>query len=214
MTATRRIIILIGLALFLVIPDLGLTKHLPTVPGYAPMIVREWFWWGLLALGLFYVLVVERRSLASIGLRAPTWKTFAFGFLAAVVAVVGIGLLFTFVLPALQPKGYGHSVNDMMQTPFWYRFFVVTRAALMEETLFRGYGIERLNELTGSKWVAGLLSWAAFTFAHLSYWGWGALIIAGYGGLVLTLLYLWRRDLVCNMICHWLTDGAGFLLPH
>jgi membrane protease YdiL (CAAX protease family) len=56
------------------------------------------------------------------------------------------------------------------------------------------------------------VSLATFTYAHLSYWGWSHLIVAGFGGLVLTGLYLWRRDLVSNMVAHFLTDAIGFLL--
>jgi|KBSMisStaDraftv2_1062788.scaffolds.fasta_scaffold316459_3 membrane protease YdiL (CAAX protease family) len=48
----------------------------------------------------------------------------------------------------------------------------LTRAAVAEEFLFRGYGLERLQELTGSKWIAGLLTLAIFTYGHLSYWVW------------------------------------------
>jgi membrane protease YdiL (CAAX protease family) len=100
----------------------------------------------------------------------------------------------------------------LVQTPFWYRLLLVTRAAVGEELLFRGYPIPRLEELTRSRLFAALLSWAAFTYAHLSYWGGAQLLIAGWGGLLLTILFLWRRNIWVNMIVHWLTDGAGFLL--
>ena len=213
MTNARRIIILVGLAIALAVPDLGLTGHLPAVSGLDPRYVREWFWWALLAVVLFYVLVVERRSLASIGFRRPTWKTFVFGFLGGVAATAVIVAAFSLVLPALGLKANADAVIKILQTPLWYRVLLVTRAAVMEETLFRGYGIERLNELTGNRWIAGAVTWAAFTLAHLPSWGWAQLIIAGSGGLVLTALYLWRRDLICNMTAHWLTDAAGFLLP-
>ena len=91
---------------------------------------------------------------------------------------------------------------------------LVTRTAVAEEVLFRGYPIERLLELTNSRWVAGVIPWAAFTYAHLASWGWAQLIVAGYGGVLLTVLYLWRRNLWANMLAHWIADGAGFLLPH
>jgi hypothetical protein len=29
---------------------------------------------------------------------------------------------------------------------------------------------------------------------------------------VLTVLNVWRRNLWANITCHWLTDGAGFIL--
>jgi hypothetical protein len=86
------------------------------------------------------------------------------------------------------------------------------RAAVHEELFYRGFAIERLAEITGLLWLAGLISVVAFTYAHLSYWGWAHLIVAGYGGLVLTVMYLWRRDLASNMIAHFLTDAVGFLL--
>jgi membrane protease YdiL (CAAX protease family) len=47
---------------------------------------------------------------------------------------------------------------------------------------------------------------------HLSSWGVAQLIVAGYGGLLLTILYLWRRNLWANMLAHWLADAAGFLV--
>lgn len=214
MTASRRVITFIGLALFLVVPIPAVIKLLPALPGVPRPYGHEWIWWALFAAVLLYVLAIERRSLRTIGFGRVTWKSLVFGIAGAVVALVGIGLIFAFVMPVLQPKGYAHGMNAILHLPLWYRVYLVTRAAVVEETLFRGYGIERLIDLTGNRWIAGAVSWAVFTCAHLSYWGWGALIVAGYGGLVLTLLYLWRRDLVCNMIAHWLTDGAGFLLPH
>jgi uncharacterized protein len=213
MAASRRIVILIGLTLALIVPALGPTRYLPAVAGFDPIYVREWFWWALLVVVLVYVLVVERRSLASIGFRRPDWKTFVFGIAAGIVTVVGITTIYFVVFPRLGLQMNASAMNKILQTPFWYRFFLVTRAAMMEETLFRGYGIGRLEELTGNRWLAGAVSWAAFTIAHLSAWGWAQLIVAGWGGLVLTALYLWRRDLVCNMVAHWVADGAGFLLP-
>lgn len=40
------------------------------------------------------------------------------------------------------------------------------------------------------------------------------MIIAAVGGLILTLLYVWRRNLWANMIAHWLTDASAFLGPY
>jgi membrane protease YdiL (CAAX protease family) len=89
---------------------------------------------------------------------------------------------------------------------------LVTRAAVFEELFYRGFAIERVAELSGRRWLAALVSLALFTSAHLDYWGWTHLIVACSGGLVLTALYLLRRDLVTNMLAHWLTDVVGFLL--
>lgn len=214
MTAARRTITLTGLVLALVVPAIGPTRFLPAMPGIDPLLVREGFWWVLWATVMLYVLVVERRALSSIGFRRPTWRTFAYGALGAGVAGAGMAAIYTFVFPALHLQANVAEIHKLLDTPYWFRVLLVTRAAVMEETLFRGYGIERLRELTGSSWVGGIVTWALFTLAHLSAWGWAQLLIAGWGGLVLTLLYLWRRDLICNMTAHWITDGVGFLMPH
>ena len=105
-------------------------------------------------------------------------------------------------------------MSSVLHTPFRYRFLLVTRAAVAEETLFRGYSIERIEEWSSSRVLPGVLTWAAFTYAHLGTWGWAQLIVAGFGGLLLTLLFLWRRNLWSNILAHWLADGAGFLMPH
>ncbi|MGB9330104.1 MAG: CPBP family intramembrane glutamic endopeptidase [Steroidobacteraceae bacterium] len=214
MAARRPILTLTGLVLALIVPSIGPTRYLPRVAGFDPMYVREWFWWALLALVLLYVLAIEKRPLTSIGFRRPTWRTVVFGIIAAIVATAGISVIYLVVFPKLGLHMNVSEANKLLQTPFWYRFFLVTRAAVMEETLFRGYGIERLAELTGSRWFAGGITWAAFTLAHLSSWGWAQLTVAGWGGVILTSLYLWRRDLICNMTAHWVTDASAFLLPH
>jgi membrane protease YdiL (CAAX protease family) len=49
---------------------------------------------------------------------------------------------------------------------------------------------------------------------HLSAFELLGMIVTGFGGVLLTLLYRWRRNLWANMIAHWIADGAGFLMPH
>lgn len=214
MTARQKVIALIGLVLALLVPSLGPTRYLPNIPGIDPMYTREVFWWALFAIVLLYIRVVERRPLSSVGLHRATWKTAVFGIVFGIVAVLGITAIYLVVFPKLGLHMNRSVMESLLRAPFAFRFLVVTRAALMEETLFRGYGIERLTEWTGNRWIAGAITCGLFTVAHLSSWGWAQLIVAGWGGVVLTALYLWRRDLACNMLAHWVTDGIGFLLPH
>jgi len=161
-----------------------------------------------------YVLMVERRSLSSIGFRRPGWLDLLLAFITGVFMVAGIIFIYNVLFPLLHLKMNASEMSSILNTPFWYRFLLVTRAAVAEETLFRGYPIERIREWSGSRMLAGLITWAAFTYAHLGGWGWPQLIVAGFGGLLLTVLFLWRRNLWANVLTHWLADGAGFLLPH
>jgi membrane protease YdiL (CAAX protease family) len=179
-----------------------------TIPA---QMMREAAFWVMAACLLFYLARIERTPLSSIGLVRPGWRTLAFGVAGAAVTVAGIALIYIVVFPMLGVPQEAQ-MNEIAALPLWLRLAIVTRAAVFEEIFYRGFAIERITELTGSRRLAALVSLAAFTFAHLQYWGWAHLLVAAFGGAVLTLMYLFRRDLGANMLAHWLTDAVGFLL--
>jgi membrane protease YdiL (CAAX protease family) len=174
--------------------------------------LRELVFWLMAALLLAYVLLGERRPLRSIGLVKPGWESLAWGVGGAAATVTSLALIYLVIVPALGLPAAEKQIGEVKARPLWLLLGLVTRAAVFEELFYRGFAIERITELTGRRWLAVLASLALFTFAHLGYWGWTHLIVAGCGGLVLTALYLLRRDLTANMLAHWLTDGVGFLL--
>jgi uncharacterized protein len=175
------------------------------------MAANELVYWGLVAAVLLYVLLIERRPLASIGLRKPSGRDI-FAALAMGVLMIGVlAVMYLVVFPALH-WDETQQLQTLTAVPFWLRFLSVVRAAVSEEVLFRGYALERVQELTGSRSVAGIFTWAIFTLEHLSYWGWHHLLVAGTAGALLTVLYLWRRNLWANMLAHFMVDAVGFLL--
>lgn len=212
MGGSRRVVTLIGLVLALVVPLLGLARMAEHMNGVPPLLAREAVWWAILAAMLIWVIAVERRPLSSIGFKMPTWRTPVFALVAAVVTLVVVGGGTQVLLKTYHLTQNREALSTILATPWLYRFVLVTRAAVVEETLFRGYGIERLQELTGSKILAGVVTLAVFTYAHLAYWGVVQLLFAGGAGLMLTALYLWRRDLWSNILAHWLIDAAGLLI--
>lgn len=175
---------------------------------------NELLWWVAVIVALLYVALVERRPFSSIGFRRPGIADLVIAVVAGVVSIVGLVAIYALVFPLLHLQVNIAVVNRIMSTPFWYRFFLVTRAAVAEEVLFRGYPMERIREWTGSRWIGAVVSCAAFTYAHLGSWGAAQLIVAGFGGVLLSALYLWRRNLYANMLAHWVADGIGFLIPH
>jgi membrane protease YdiL (CAAX protease family) len=207
----RRIQIAIGLLLALGLPFCHLGALGKQYSGLGPLLGGEVFWWALFIAILLYVLVVERKPLSSLGFRVPGISDVALGVLAALVMFMGSGVIFQVVLPALH-LNLDRPMTAIGMMPIWFRLLTITRAAFVEETAFRGYGFERLTELTGSPMLAGLVTFALFTLAHLSGGGWGQVVIAAFGGLVLTLLYMWRRNIWSTIVAHWLTDGAAFIL--
>ena len=126
--------------------------------------------------------------------------------------VAGMAFIYLVIFPALGLSPVEPGTVAIKALPFWLRVLIVVRAAVFEEIFFRGFMIERLAEIFRSRSGAAAVSFSIFTFLHLGYWGWAHLLIAGFGGIILTALYLWRRDLTANMIAHFLTDAVGFLL--
>lgn len=173
----------------------------------------EVLWWVAGLAVLAYVIVAERRPLTSIGFRAPGWRDIGLGLIFGIVLLVGAGVLDGIVFPALHLKINAATYKAITGAPLIYRIALVTRAAVCEEILFRAYPLERLREWSGSVGLAGFVSWAVFTYAHLSTWGAPQLIVAGFGGALLTVLYLWRRNIWSNMLAHWIADSSFVLVP-
>jgi membrane protease YdiL (CAAX protease family) len=203
--------ICLGVILAFGLPELHLGRILAPGEDLRATVMREGIFWlfGLTIIG--YVIIVERRPLASIGLRSPDWKTVVYGLLAAIVMIATVVFIYFVLFPLFGLKMNQAVVESVTRLPLWFQILIFLRAGVVEEILYRGYPIERVRELTGSKWIATLLSIVVFTMAHLSGWGGPQLLVAGSGGVLFVLLYLWRRDLVCNMFAHFLVDLVGFL---
>ena len=206
----NRVLIIVGLLIALGLPFARLSAWTKAHSGLGPLWGTEVFWVAFFLFILLYVGAVERRPLSSIGFRMPKLWDIPIGVLGAVLIIGGdiaISIVDRALHLAVKPQ-----ITALFATPFWYRAFVVTRAAVVEETAFRGYGFERIVDLTGSRWLAAVVTFALFTFAHYSGGGLALVFAAACGGLVLTLLYLWRRNLWTTILAHWLTDAVGLLV--
>jgi membrane protease YdiL (CAAX protease family) len=207
----RTLLSLVGLLLTFGFPALPISRWENEFASVRHLVGYEIIWWALIGLVLLYVRLVERRPLTSIGFRVPGIRDVLIAIPAGVVMLAGLAAIYYVLFPALH-LSEGQQMNQLIATPFWWRFISVIRAAVGEEVLFRGYAIERLQELTGSRTVAAVLSCAVFSLAHVGPWGWSHLLIAGFGGVMLTALYLWRRNLWVNIIAHFIVDGVAVLL--
>ena len=206
----QKLLALIGVIFALGFPAIPLSRFFDEFANARTLFAYELIWWAAVAALLAWVRFAEREPLSSIGFRAPGVKNLALGVLTAVVSLAGLAAILYVIFPALHINET-QSINKVLATPLWWRWISVVRAAVGEEVLFRGYAIERLQRLTGSARLAGTVSCVIFTLRHVGYWGWGHLLVAGFAGALLTLLYLWRRNLWANILAHLLIDGAAFL---
>jgi uncharacterized protein len=91
-------------------------------------------------------------------------------------------------------------------------FIIVTVVAVVEETIFRGYLMLRLNAVTGRTGAAVLLSSLIFSLGH-GYQGTAGTLSVFVLGVVFALIYLWRKSLVAPVVIHFLTDFTSIVLP-
>lgn len=88
---------------------------------------------------------------------------------------------------------------------------LVIVVACAEETIFRGYLLLRLREVTRSTPAAVTVSSIVFASGHL-YEGVRGAIVVGMMGVLFALLYLWRRSLVAPIVMHFLQDFLAIVL--
>lgn len=211
MKNNRLAVTVLGLLVALGVPALPLSRWENEFGSVWHLVGYEAIWWVLIIFILFYVWLVERQPLTSIGFRAPNVRGILLGIAGGIVMLAGLTAIYYGLFPLLH-LNEDQKMNQLMTAPFWWRFISVVRAAVGEEILFRGYAIERLRELSGSVRVASIISCAIFALEHVGLWGWGHLLIAGFAGAILTLLYLWRRDLWASVTAHFIVDGTIVLL--
>lgn len=150
----------------------------------------------------------EGLPLRSIGIgTSPRWKSLAWGIVTAIACLIPAGLL-------IMLTGYGHGLASraFARLPLWLITLVVVRAGVVEELFYRGYAYERLRALGFGRLVAWIVPLVTFSLAH---WTGGAanILLALVLGAIVTAFYDWRRDLVANMIGHFLVDFVGNVLP-
>jgi hypothetical protein len=71
------------------------------------------------------------------------------------------------------------------------------------------------NVCTPSACRAGLAAGVPLLIFGVGHWtgGWANIVIALVLGGILALFFIWRRDLVANMVGHWFVDFIGNVLP-
>jgi membrane protease YdiL (CAAX protease family) len=150
----------------------------------------------------------ERLPLRSVGFgRATLLQSLGWGVVLAIICLI----LGSIIVALTHFKG-GSSGAALAKLPVWLVTLIVVRAGVLEELFYRGYAIERLEALGLNRYWAGTIPLVIFSVGHWT-GGWVNIVIAVVLGAALTFFYLWRRDLVANMIGHFMVDFIANVLP-
>lgn len=212
MTLSRRLPSVVGIVFALgwplVLALLAPNQNLANVRQDTIVVVCEW-----LAVVVLFVIVISWERLpffSSIGLTRPQrtdWIAVGVLALAAICACAYFAAHHT----TMQAKNT--ILGQVLAAPVALRALMVFTAGICEEILFRGYAIERLRALTGKVWLGALIATVLFTLGHIPRYGFssglaGVFII----GAILSLVYVWRRNLAACIALHWLIDGFSLLI--
>jgi membrane protease YdiL (CAAX protease family) len=176
-------------------------------PTFASAVTKEVGMWLVAIVLLVIIRLGEGLPLTSIGLGTARWgKSILWGFLLGLVCLlVGGGLV------ALTGFTGGEAGKAFEKLPVWLVSLIVVRAGVVEELCYRGYAIERLHALGLPRGLAAGVPLLIFGVGHWT-GGWANILIALVLGGMLALFFIWRRDLVANMIGHWFVDFIGNVL--
>jgi membrane protease YdiL (CAAX protease family) len=217
-TPVRRWPVLVCLGLILVFPLFSVPVQgsihnlVPRFGEIGARVVTEAAIWLYAAIVIAIALLWEGRTLGSIGLHKLTFASLAFGITGA-AAMVGAGALAAYVVYGLlhQPEHADSQAAALVGGSIVYALCLAVRAGVIEEIFFRGLAIEQLTLLTGFRWFSAFLATAVFVVIHLLHFDGIQLIPIAAVAIVLTGLYLWRRDLWANIIAHVAVDGVGLV---
>ena len=172
-------------------------------PGDGLILVRELSILALAGLLIWIVRAKEGLSLASIGLAFDRAGRSAVRGILLTLACFAI-VVATLAAYAILGVSYGDGPGIARAWPL--TLLTVIRAGLVEELFYRGFAIERLQTMTGSKWAAAGTSLIAFAAFHYRQ-GVAGIVLALVLGAALTAFYLWKRDLLAAITAHFLVDS-------
>ena len=190
----------------------ALRLDLGEVPNLGVYVLREAGIFLMLAALLVLIRQGERLPFSSIGWHTDRLGNAAlWGLLGIVLAAVGLAVCIG--IAYLLHWKVGAQEPPKFEPPLWAVTLTVLRAGITEEAFYRGYALERLMSLTGSKWAASALTVIPFALFHYRQ-GPAGILIAGVAAVILTVLYLKRRSLPAVMLTHFTVDFIpNVLLP-
>ena len=140
-----------------------------------------------------------------------SWRDVLWGVVGFIVGAFSF-MLTTPLVTALGLGTTSGGISQLTQIPLALRIGIVLTAGIIEEILSRGYPIERLYGLTNRLGLSALIVHVAFVLLHIPFWGLGGTVQIGVWSIVITALYVKRRNLLACMLMHILNDAYAFIL--
>ena len=206
--STARTWAALAFCLFIILPIRLFINRISPQPTVFGDGLREALILGCAGGLLLYVHFGEKLPFTSIGIGTSVWwKSALWGMATAAVCLVAAGGIMY-----LTKFDGGPHAHDFEKLPLWLVTVIVFRAGFVEELFYRGFPIERLQSLGWPRAASALVPLVIFAAMHYTGGPVNILMSFTLGG-ILAAFYLWRRDLVANIIGHFLVDFIANVVP-
>ncbi len=169
---------------------------------------------SLLSLILFF-LWRSKEPIGRIGWTVRhVWRDIVLGvvlFVPMFISATWLGVFLSALGFSFPSRPLSSLIPDSSALQMMLALVLVIVVALVEETIFRGYLMLRFKAITGSEFWSLLPVTLVFALVH-GYQGAAGAITIGAIGLVLGLVYIWRKSLVAPIIMHFLQDLVTIVL--
>ncbi|MBN1880432.1 CPBP family intramembrane metalloprotease [bacterium] len=176
--------------------------------------INEIKFWVFLGLFFLVVLKIERTPFLLWQETKRKWYFYLFSitiiFTGAVVVGVTVPLVFKFLNISLK-QDVLESVSNHYCSSFILLVFGCLTAGVVEELVFRGYLMPRLEIFAKNGWLVIVLSSLIFGFAHLGNLSIVGLVVPTFIGLIFSYHYYKYRNIVVLILAHFLIDFASFM---
>lgn len=169
---------------------------------FGATVVRELIILALVAILFWIIRKRENLPLSSIGLRRQRIGS-ALLWSLAVMLLFGVGIAACLVVFSFVGLSYGSSSGPAV--PLGVSLLLYARAGLAEEVFYRGYAIERIEALTGSRAIAAAIPLLIFAGGHFSQ-GIAGILLTFVLGAIATAIYVWKRNLLILIVAHFMVD--------
>ena len=203
---------LIGLlALFMLVSHFILISSGRSIAGYttALFISRTLFWLTTLCMYL-YTVKVEKQSFLVLHSERKNIGFYALSVVLLLMAVFAASIFASAFLKVTglyqgQSKMYLLLLHILYKNRFLFIFTTVT-AGVVEELLFRGYLLTRLQMLFQNNYLPVIISSLLFGILHIGYGTVQNVVVPMFIGAVLAVYYLRYKNIWVPIIAHGLYD--------
>lgn len=176
--------------------------------------IREVNFWIFLGLVFLIVFKIEKSSILLWKETKRKWYFYPLSVISVFLGAVAVAIIVPLVFNILQipvKQEVLDSVANFYCVDIKLLIFGCLTAGVVEEFIYRGYLMPRIEILINNKWAVIVLSSLLFGIAHVSNFSLIGVVVPTLIGFVFSFHYYKYKNITVLMVAHFLIDLASFI---